>query len=228
MMTRKLLILILPLFLLVFVSVVNAQTNTSTGSAARLKQQLQEIQAQKKAAMTDIKQETTAKRIELRTQIKEAVNAKREAVKETVATRREEFKAKLQTIKDARKKALVEKIDTKLANMNVKHTDRFTQVLSNLQTLLDKITQASGVDGTTAQAAIDAAKVAVENQAAKTYTITISTETALRSDVGAVTSQLRQDLTATHKTVIDAKQAVQDLRTKNDTMKKETTNSENL
>ena len=94
-------------------------------------------------------------------------------------------------------------------------------MLSNLQTLLDKLSQASQVDTTAAQAAIDAAKLAVENQAAKTYTITISTETALRTDVGAVTSQLRQDLSAAHKLVVDAKQAVQSLRIDAAMMKKE-------
>jgi CHASE3 domain sensor protein len=226
-MTRKLLFFILPLLLLIFVSTVSAQTNTSTSSAARLKQQLQEIQAQKKTAVSDIKREAKETRVELRTQIKETVAAKREAVREAVATRREEFKAKLQTIRDAKKKILVERIDTKLASVNAKHTDRFTQVLNNLQILLDKITESSEADGTTAQAAIDAAKLAVENQAAKTYTITISTESALKTDVGTVTSQLRLDLMATHKLVIDAKQAVQNLRAENAMIKEETTSTTN-
>lgn len=211
-MTQKLLFLILPFFLLVFVSVAFAQTNTGTDSATRLKQQRQELQAQKKAAIS---------------QIKEAVNAKREAAKEAVKTKREEFKTKLKTIRDEKKKVLVERIDTKLANANAKHTDRFAQVLSNLQAILDKISE--DVDKTEAQAAIDAAKLAVENQAAKTYTITISTETALRSDVGAAVSQLRLDLSATHKLVVDAKQAVQALRKDNNAiMKKEASDSANL
>ncbi|MBI2613334.1 MAG: hypothetical protein HYW62_00980 [Candidatus Levybacteria bacterium] len=214
-MTRKLPILILPLFLLVFVSTVNAQTNKSTDSASsRLKEQTQLLRGQKKDAVMDIGQ-----------QIKETVAAKRDAVKEAVATRREEFRAKLQTIKDLKKKALVERIDTKLANANAKHTERFTQVLSNLQTILDKMSE--DVDKTQAQAAIDAAKAAVENQAAKTYTITISTEIALRSDVGKVTSQLRLDLVAAYKLIIDAKQAVQNLRAEGAMIKEEPTSTAN-
>lgn len=209
-MTRKLLFLVLPLFILVFVSSVNAQTGTD--SASKLKMQRQELQAQKKAAIS---------------QIKEAVAAKREAAKEAIATKREEFKAKVAEIRDQKKKALVERIDTKLSNANTKHTDRFAKVLDNLQAILDKMSE--DVDKTAAQAAIDTAKAAVEAQAAKTYTITISTESALKSDVGAVTSQLRLDLSATHKAVVDAKQAVQALRKDNNAiMKKEASDSANL
>lgn len=225
-MIGKLLPLIFPVFILVFVSVANAQINTSTDSASRLKQQLSDIQARKKTAISKIKQDAKETKMELRQQIKETVAAKREAVKETVATKRKEFKAKIQTIKDQKKKALVERIDAKLANANEKHTDRFTQVLSNLQAILDKMSE--DTDKTGAQAAIDGAKTAVEAQAAKTYTITISTETALRSDVGAVTSQLRLDLMATHKAVVDAKQTVQALRKDNVIIKKEATSSANL
>jgi len=219
-MTRKILYLILPLLLLIFVSTTNAQTTTGSAqttsdSATRLKQQLQEIQAQRKTAVSEIKQEAKTKRVELKKQIRETVRAKRE-----------EFKVKLQAIKDEKKRALVNRIDAKLIAVNTKHTDRFTQVLSNLQIILDKITE--DIDKTEAKNAIDAAVLAVENQAAKTYTIEISTETALRSDVGTVTSQLRQDLVATHKLVVDAKQAVQALRAENAMIKKEATSSASL
>lgn len=225
-MRKKLLFLLLPLLLLIAASTVDAQTTTGTDSASsRLKQQMRDLQAQKKTAVSQIKQEAKETKMELKQQIKDRVQTKREEVKEIVAIRKEEFKAKLQAIKDEKKKALVNRIDTKLTNVNTKHTDRFTQVLSNLQIVLDKITE--DVDKTAAQAAIGAAKLAVENQAAKTYTITISTETALRSDVGVVTSQLRQDLVATHKAVVDAKQAVQALR-RDAQMKKEATSSANL
>lgn len=209
-MHKKLLFLILPFFLLFFAPIAFAQTNTGTDSAARLKQQHQELQAQRKAVIS---------------QIKETVAAKREEARKAVAAKRDEFRVKLQTIKDQKKKALVERIDTKLNNVNIKHTDRFAQVLSNLQTILDKMS--GDADKTNAQDAIDTAKAAVAAQAAKTYTITITSETSLRSDTGAVTSQLRLDLSATHKAVVDAKQAVQSLR-KDAQMKKEASDSANL
>lgn len=209
-MTRKLLFLILPLLLLTFVSVAFAKNSTDS-AASKLKIQREELQAQKKAAISEIK---------------ETVKTKREAAKEAIATKREEFKAKVAEIRDQKKKALVERIDTKLANANLKHTDRFAQVLSNLQAILDKMS--TDVDKTGAQSSIDLAKAAVEAQAAKTYVITISTESALKLDVGAVTSQLRLDLVSTHKLVIDAKQAVQALRKDSAIMKKEASDSANL
>lgn len=201
----------------------NANSQTATNAASRLKEQIQLLKDQEQTAVSQIKK---GKRVELGQQIKETVQAKKEAVKEAVATKKGEFKVKLQAIKDRKKKALVERIDTKLANINTKHTDRFTQVISNLQLLLDKISQ--DVDITEAQVAIDTAQAAVANQAAKTYIITISTEIALRSDVGTVVSQLRQDLKATHKLVVDAKQAVQTLRENNAIIKKEATSPANL
>ncbi len=195
-MVKKLLIFFTIFTFLLFPSIIFAETNTGTNSAeARLREQLQ----MKKAEIMD-----------LRGQIKSAIQIKREEMKSVTQAKRDEFKIKLQTIKDERKKSLVERIDIKLSSVNAKHTDRFTEVLNNLQIILDKI--GTDTDKATAQATINEAKVAVENQAAKTYTITISAETALRADVGAVISQLRLDLMATHKLVIDAKQAVQSLR----------------
>ena len=190
---QKKLIAISSLILIFSLFYSNASAQTATNAASRLKEQMQTLQEQKKAAVSKV---------------------------------RDEFKAKLQTIKDQRKKILIERIDAKLSKANTKHTDRFTQVLSNLQTILDKISE--DLDKTEAQSAIDAAKLAVENQAAKTYTIQITDETALRLNVGTITSQLRQDLMATHKLVIDAKQAVQALRKDNAIMKKEATNSANF
>ncbi len=234
-MTRKLPVIVFSLLLLIFVSKVNAQntttgsaktvtttnTQTATDAASKLKQQMQLIKDQKQTAVS------------LKQQIKERIQTKKEEIKEIVATKREEFKAKIQTIKDQKKKALVERIDTKLGNVNTKHTDRYAQALSDLQTFLDRITQSTTgtnalTNTATAQAAIDSAKLAVENQAVETYTITISTETALRSDVGTIISQLRQDLTTVHKLVVDAKQAIQKLNINKELIKKETTSSAEL
>lgn len=204
---------------------VNA-TEHPLNKTSNLKQQITDIKQEKRESLSKIKKGAI---IDLKQQIKDRVQAKREQIKENVAAKREEFKTRLQTIKDQRKKILVERIDAKLNSVNIKHTERFTLVLSNLQMLLNKISRsAEDTDVSTAQAAIDSAKSLVESQAAKTYTITISAESALRSDVGTVTSQLRQDLSATHKAVVDAKQAVQKLKRNNVIMKKDATSSANL
>lgn len=142
--------------------------------------------------------------------------------KETARQKREEFKTRLQTIRNEKKKAAVERIDTKISNMNKNHTETFTAVLDKLQSILDRVSQkaseakTSGKDTTaldssiiSAQAAIDSAKAAVSAQAAKTYSIQISNEATLRSSVGTTVSQFRKDLRDLHKVVVSAKQAVQ-------------------
>lgn len=184
-------VIVISVFFLLFIltlSNVSAQgTDSGTISATPLKKQ----------------------RAELKQQLKDTISAKRLEAKTAIQTKREEFKTRMQTIKDQRKKAVVERIDTKLSTINEKHTNRFTEVLGNLQLILDKVT---GKDTAAAQTAIDTARKAVETQAEKTYTIIITDEVNLKQNVGATTSQLRQDLTATHKAVIDARHAVKTLR----------------
>lgn len=225
-MTRKLLTLFLPLLLLIFVSSASAADTatvrfpptTATGSAptaidaaTKLKLQIQLIQDQKNAAMTKIKNDAKA----------------------LIQAKRDEFKLRVQTIKDLNKKALVERIDAKLAEVNKNQTTGFTEVLVRLQGFLDKIKQSTpsatlSTNITAAQTAIDTAKAAVDAQAAKAYTMTIIDDATLKLNAGATVSQLRLDLTAVYKLVIDAKQAVQKLNTNKVEIKKEATKSAEL
>lgn len=206
-MARKIVSLLLPFLLLtILISTAYAQTSTTTSSAgvvnnaSRLKEQMQILQEQKKAALLQV---------------------------------RDEFKAKLQIIKDQRKKTLVQRIDAKLAQVNKRQTERFSEVLTRLQGFLDKIKQSTTdtkvlADIAVAQTAIDTAKTAVDQQAAKTYTIQITDATTLKLNAGTTVSQLRQDLMAVYKLVIDAKQAVQKLNTDRELIKKEATSSAKL
>lgn len=160
-------------------------------------------------------QDTPQSRVQNR---KDAVAQRKEAAQQ----KKEEFKTRLQTIRDERKKATVERIDTKIANMNKNHTERFVTVLNKLQSVLDRVSQKTAQARTndkdttsaeaaiaSAQAAIEAANAAVSAQAAKSYAIQISNEATLRNSVGTTTSQFRKDLKDVHKTVVEAKQAVQ-------------------
>lgn len=205
-MTKKLFAVFSIVFLFIFVSSVNTQTSATTTNTT--------TKTSTPSAITPKLQ-----RLELKQEMKNTILMKREEAKAIIKTKRDEFKAKIETIKDQRKKILVERIDVKLATVNAKHTDRFTEVLSKLQQLIDN----ANADTTKAQAAINAAKTAVETQAAKTYTATITDETALRNNFGTTISQLRLDLMAVHKLVIDAKQAVQALRKDKVIMEKEAT-----
>lgn len=134
---------------------------------------------------------------------------------------REAYKQKLATIKDERRKALVEKIDSRIASTNTNLTNKMTEALTRLNKIMEKlakraqILKTEGKDITLyeaaaskAQAAITSAITAVSTQAAKTYTITLTTDSLLKTNVGSTVSLFRTDISATHKLVIDAKQAV--------------------
>lgn len=217
-MTQKILYsLLIPLFLVVFASTVNAQnatagnTQTATDAATKLKQQMRLIQDQKKTAVSNIKSEAKA----------------------LIQAKREEFKTRIQTIKDQKKKTLAVRIDAKLAEVNKKHTAKYSETLIRLQGFLDKIKLSTTnakvlADATTAQTAIDTAKSSVDIQAAKSYIMEITDDATLKVNAGAVVSQLRQDLSVVHKLVVDAKQAVQKLNTDRELIKKEASASANL
>jgi hypothetical protein len=238
-MTRKLPYL-LSLLLLIFVSKTSAQNiavtaptaiNTeaiTTSSAvhpeimnpaAKVKLQEELLKKQRQTTIANIK-------IDLKQQMKDAIQIKKTDLKEIIASREAEFRNKLQTIKDEKKKALTEKIDIKLKGINTRYTDRFTQVLGNLQTILDKMS--GDLDKNASNMAINAARLMVENQATKIYTINITGDETLKGNVGTTTSQLRQDLVSTYKAVIDAKQTVQTLMKNVVNTKKEASVSANI
>jgi hypothetical protein len=217
-MTRKLSFLIIPLALLIFVTTCNAQTvtilptQTTTGSATesttKLKQQLRLVQEQRTATRAGANEGLAA-----------------------IQAKRDEFKANILKIKDQKKKALIERIDAKIAEVNTRITANFTRVLTVIQEKLSKIqSQDPKVlpDIATVQTAIDLAKIAVDKQAANIYTITIGTDLTLKANAGTIVSQFRQDIVAVHELVIDAKQAYQKLNTDKSTIKREATSSAEL
>lgn len=150
--------------------------------------------------------------------------AKRQEVKANVQVKREETKAKIKNIRDTRKQQIVEKIQTKLGEVNQKRTDHFLEVLKRLSTILDKIqsrtekAKAAGKNVTSvetalasARTAITTAETAVSAQKAKTYQITVNSDTTAKNDVGVTTKQLQQDLQTVHDTVKAAGDAVQNV-----------------
>lgn len=137
--------------------------------------------------------------------------------------KREEFKEKLQEIKNEKKRALVERIDTKISSVNTNRTTQMSTVLEKLNSILsrliEKVNTAKTAGGnettlaevaiTQAQSALSTAKASVASQASKQYDIQVSSEEGvLRTNVGSTVSQFEKDLRTTHKTVVDAKQAL--------------------
>jgi hypothetical protein len=219
-MARKLLVILFPLLLLAFASAASAQSastktaqaasGAASGAATKLKDQMQLLQEQRQTAVAKIKDD----------------------VKAVIQAKRDEFKLRIEIIKDQKKKALAVRIDARIAEVNNSHTKRFVNALAAIQIFLDKMRQSTDVkvlnEAAAAQTAIDTAKAAVDIQADKTYIMEVVDDSTLKLNAGTAVSQLRQDITAVHKLVIDAKQTVQKININKKLIKKAATNSAGL
>jgi len=127
-----------------------------------------------------------------------------------------ELKQRLATIRDTKKKAVVERIQTNCQNINDKRTDKMKDTLSKLSSILTNVTNRAATDSAAinaivnAQTAIADAQARVASQAAVLCVITISTETNLKTDVGKTISALQSQLQSVHAAVVAAKKAVKD------------------
>jgi archaellum component FlaC len=148
----------------------------------------------------------------------------RPTLKAIVQERREAVASRFAEIRDARKQALLERIENALANINERRTNHFSKVLDRLSEILDKLEvradamEGEGEDVSTvdtqieeARAAIDEAQDAVDAQAAKVYTLEITDEETLRAIVGQTFKKLQEDLRAVGALVKDARTAVADV-----------------
>lgn len=137
------------------------------------------------------------------------------------ASRAATLKARLAQFRDQKKADKVSRINETLAMINKKRTDMMLKFLNNAERILGKLETrvndagTKGKDTTQAKAAItDAKKViadaraAVVAQAAKTYTINVSSETTVRADAKTARDQLHNDLQSVRTQVQNAKKAV--------------------
>lgn len=199
---------------------VYAQTSTpsteeSSESTTERLDRARELQKSRRDNIKNALQET-------KQEFKEQLIKEREEAKERFKSQRQEFKEKLDAIKDLEKKAIVERIDLKISNLNSRHTEKLAGALDRLQTFLDKIssegaqlktngTDTSVLDSavTSAQTAVNSAKNSVSNQSAEIYVIELSDEEKLGQAVSPVVKQFRSDIQLTHQAVVAAKNAVQ-------------------
>lgn len=132
-----------------------------------------------------------------------------------------EFKMKLKDIRDTKKQKKVDRINSRLPEINKKRTDQMLEVLTKMTEILNRIDEKSnqrnrGDRGNLlaligkAQIAIDTAKAEVTLQSQKEYIVTITTEGELKLTVGKTVSGMEQDLRATREKVISARKAVVD------------------
>lgn len=142
------------------------------------------------------------------------------------ATKREEFRARLSTIRDTKKKAIVERVDQRIAQINTNRTGIMTRHLTKIEEILNR-TEARALEAekngkdviavktaiTSARTAITSAKTTVSAQAAKTYAIDITTEANLGSAVSSARTAFAKDLQTAHQSVVTARKSTRDVLT---------------
>ena len=137
---------------------------------------------------------------------------------------RMEFKAKLDTIKDERKRTIASNLTEKMALVNKRRTDFWNNVLTKLTQILARAKtksaelKASGKDTIVVDTAIASAdttiknaQTAVDNQAAKIYPLSFTSESTLKASIGKTISGEQADLQAVKKSVDEAHKAVSDV-----------------
>jgi hypothetical protein len=139
-----------------------------------------------------------------------------------IEARRTELQAKLQSIRDERKKQAVDRIYTNVNALNERMTNHFTNVLNQIDEMLNRVNSraskgetnglnvsAAKTEITNAQNALALARDAVKTQAEKVYAVQITgNETTLRSDVGKTRAAFHHDLVAVRDVVKAARDAV--------------------
>lgn len=169
--------------------------------------------------LQDLRDRQQKKLLEFQTRI-----ATKEAeLKDKIASREGQLKAKLEAFKDKKKAEIAQRVNTNLNHINLNRVRAMTANLNTMDNLLTKVKtktaekSAGGTDVTSintaiasADAAIAAARTALETQAGKDYSITVSTETTVHSDAKTKRDQLLADLKAVHEKVKLARKALID------------------
>ncbi len=172
-------------------------------------------------AISEIARETVEK---MKTE-REAFKVRVEALKEEFQAKRkvekEQLKNRLQILKDEKKKAIVQRVDENFNQLNSKFAEKWSKTLVNLDEWLAKIAENSNIEAEkgkdvtgvntaieSAKAAIASAKTVIEEQAKKTYSITIITEANLKFDVSAARTGLNNDLKVVRDLVQEANKSV--------------------
>lgn len=152
---------------------------------------------------------------------KEDVQNRMSALKQNSASREATLKTRLEKFKDKKKAAVTERVSTNLNKINQNQTAQMQKHLDKMSAILDKlearINQANpdikdpqeAKDGiATARQAIANTADAVSSQAGNDYTVQVTSESKVKTDAQTQRQQLKLDLEALRKQVIEAKQSV--------------------
>lgn len=158
-----------------------------------------------------------------REEVKEEFEERSQAAREEAKNRQEEFRQRLQEIRDEQKARLAERLSENINRINqkwvdhwLKVLDRLSQVLAKMETRADKLDEL-GHDTEEARANIEAAneeiaqtQEALNDQAAKVYTVEFTDESNLGEGIRTTIEELRSDLSETRQAVQEAILATKD------------------
>lgn len=209
------------IFYLVLALSVSAQTPATSTTSTLLQQNILRSREQLKKEFEEKRAEIKNTMEQRRTEFQKNIEAKRVELKTRIEAKRQELKTRLLKIEDERKREVVEKIDTQLDELNKRLLDHYSDVFGKIENILDNIdtrttkAETNGRDVSAvrtaiaaAESAISASRTAIQAQAGKIYKITISTENALKADVGKTRQTLHNDLVKVRETVKAAREAV--------------------
>lgn len=148
------------------------------------------------------------------TGLRPTIRAERIQLKESIQETRQEFRQRLTQIRDARKKAIAERINARMCEViknRAAAIDRHLQTMTNILTRVEEkaaAQKAKGVDVSTAKAAITAAQSAIDTLAAADCGLAISgQDDQLGTEVSHNLKQLRDQIKSVHDQVQAARKA---------------------
>lgn len=164
-------------------------------------------------SFTAYAEESTGTASTRKEKVKEKIENRVEIRKEKMASREAKLKTELIKFKDKKKAEVAERVSTNLNKINQKQTEQMQKHLGTMSLILDKLEarinkNTPAIDA--ARSAISSASAAVTAQTQKDYTITVTTEDKIRTDVKLKRDQLHADLSEIRKMVNNAKKSVAD------------------
>ncbi|TSC85313.1 MAG: Uncharacterized protein G01um101416_935 [Microgenomates group bacterium Gr01-1014_16] len=147
-----------------------------------------------------------AERIQVRTTIQQI----RQDTRQMIDQKRTEFKNRLGELRDAKKRAIAEKINTRRCEVIKNRTAAMTRHLQTMTNILARVEEKGG-DVSAARSAIATAQSAVDALANADCGLTISgDDTALKSEVAQSLKNLRDQIKSVHDPVVAARKATTD------------------
>lgn len=176
------------------------------------------VWAQDSTKPAEIQKEKIQQKVETK---KERLEERKDTVREKLATKEAVLKKKLETFKDKKRAEVLEKVNQNLNLINKKYTDHMLRFLDNASKILSKLEQrlnsaspdikdptAARLAISEAKLALDSARSAVAAQAAKDYTLNITSEAGAKKDAKKMRDLLHADLKSVREQVIAVKKAV--------------------